>query len=109
MALSDHEEQILAEIERGLAAEDPAFYERTRRATSPRTNVSRLRWSIVAFALGMACLFALTFHVLWGVLGVALMLGSVVVGYRAVSALGTGTADELLEKLRKGIGRDTNA
>ncbi|HEX9887875.1 MAG TPA: DUF3040 domain-containing protein, partial [Nitriliruptorales bacterium] len=87
MALSDHEEQILAEIERGLAAEDPDFFERTRRASTPRGNLVRLRWSVLGFVVGLVSLFALTFHVVWGILGVTLLLVSAVVGYQALAAL----------------------
>lgn len=108
MALSENEEKILAEIERGLAAEDPAFVERTRRATSGRSQVVRLRWSVAGFAVGLLAMLALTFHVAWGVVGFALMLVSTVVGIQALSSLGSGSADELLEKLRRGMGRDTS-
>lgn len=108
MALSDHEEQILAEIERGLAAEDPDFFERARRATAPAGHTARLRWAVVGFVAGLASLFALTFSVVWGVIGIGLMLVSAVVGYQSLAALGTGSADDLLEKLRRGMGRDTD-
>jgi protein-S-isoprenylcysteine O-methyltransferase Ste14 len=50
MPLSEHEENVLAEIERQLAAEDPRFASRTRR----RFGVSRANKRVLAVVLGVA-------------------------------------------------------
>jgi hypothetical protein len=56
MPLSEHEQRILDEIERRLAAEDPKFA-RTANASTPRGHaVTRMRRSVVGFALGLIVL-----------------------------------------------------
>jgi hypothetical protein len=49
MPLSEHEENVLAEIERQLAAEDPRFASRARR----RLGVSRSNQRTLAIVLGV--------------------------------------------------------
>lgn len=82
MALSEHEQRILEEIERQLAADDPGFVARARR-TADRSD-RRLWFAIAGFALGFLCLLGITFGIVWGVIGFALMFTSVVVGAQAV-------------------------
>ena len=82
MALSEHEQRILEEIERQLAAEDPALIARARR-TAERSD-RRLGHAVVAFLVGFLCLLGLTFSVVWGVLGFAIMLGAVVAGAKVI-------------------------
>lgn len=91
MPLSEHEERVLAEIERQLAEEDPGLMARARRAApgDPRT---RLRWAAVGFVLGLLSLLGLTFHLLFGVVGFALMLVSVVVGADTLRRQGSAAA-----------------
>lgn len=85
MPLSEHEEQILAEIERGLSQDDPRFVQRARRSTPADLRSRRLRLAGLGLVLGFVCLLGLTFHIGFGFAGFALMLTSVVVGARAVS------------------------
>ncbi len=78
MPLSEHEERILAEIERQLEHEDPRFVSRARRARRP--GGARLLWgALAAFVLGFLSLLGLVLHIAFGFVGVALMFGAVVV------------------------------
>lgn len=84
MSLSEHEERVLAEMERRLVAEDPRFVARTERAvqkvdraSSPLgSTTTRLRRSSIGIVIGLACLLGLTFHLAFGVVGFALLLVS---------------------------------
>lgn len=78
MPLSEHEERILAEIERQLVDEDPRFVARARR-TRVRRGPRRLTWALAGFVLGLVLLFGLVFHIALGFAGFALMFTAVVV------------------------------
>ena len=102
MPLSEHEERILAEIERRLHEEDPRFVRRTRRATTRDPLGPRVGLAIAGFAVGLVCLFFLTFHLAFGVVGFALMFASVVAG---VSALrGNDDDSALADRVRRVFG-----
>ncbi|MBI4729376.1 MAG: DUF3040 domain-containing protein [Acidobacteria bacterium] len=82
MPLSEHEQRILDEIERRLAADDPKF---ARHARASKDRVSkRLRLSAVAFGAGLALLIAALFiqgaTVPLGLVAFGVMLFAVVVG-----------------------------
>jgi hypothetical protein len=78
-SLSDHEQRILAEIERNLAAEDPDFVRQVSEARPSKDSSRILRFSILGLILGMVGLFAVAATEFWiGVLGFLLMLASVV-------------------------------
>jgi hypothetical protein len=77
-SLSEHEQRILAEIEKNLAAEDPEFERRVSEA-KPTGNASRfLRLSIPGVVLGLVLLLLYTTNLVLGVLGFCVMLASVV-------------------------------
>jgi len=61
MPLSEHEKQVLAEIERQLAADDPRFVARTRRTIrSPKMDVAlRRRLAILLAVFGVPGLLML--------------------------------------------------
>jgi len=61
MPLSEHEKQVLAEIERHLVADDPRFVARTRRTVrSPKMGVAlRRRLAIILAVLGVPSLLML--------------------------------------------------
>ena len=99
MPLSEHEERILAEIERQLAREDPRFVARTRRSSSEGSRTRRIRWSVVGFVVGLLLLLGITFHIAFGFAGFALMLVSVVVGLSAVT--GNDADAPALDRLRR--------
>jgi Flp pilus assembly protein TadB len=78
MPLSEHEERILAEIERQLEHEDPRFVSRARRTRRTGSH-NRLRLAVAGFVLGFLCLLGLVLHIAFGFVGFALMFTAVVV------------------------------
>jgi hypothetical protein len=68
MPLSEHEERILAEIERQLAAEDPRFVARARRTPRNLSRTTRMRLAIALGILGALSLFGLVFNIAFGAL-----------------------------------------
>jgi hypothetical protein len=86
MPLSEHEERILAEIERQLEAEDPRFAARSRR---PGTKLAwsrtlRLRLAIGLGVLGILGVFLLIVNVAFAAVGLALLFTAIVLGATAV-------------------------
>lgn len=98
MPLSEHEERILAEIERQLADEDPRFASRSRRASfrGPLTSWSptlRFRLAVVLGVVGLLSVLALAIDVIFAAVGIALLFGAVILGATALrdrSAAGPG-------------------
>jgi predicted lipid-binding transport protein (Tim44 family) len=82
--LSDHEQRILAEIEKNLAAEDPDFVRNVSEA-KPRKDTSRmLGLGVLGLLVGLFLLLLNTTHVAFGALGFLLMLVSVVAVVKSV-------------------------
>lgn len=106
MPLSEHEERILAEIERRLTEDDPRFVRRTRRAGDGGGEVLRLRLAVLGFLLGLAFLLGLTFHIALGFVGFTLMFVSTLAG---VAALRGGGAAVLPDRLRRAFDRRDHA
>jgi hypothetical protein len=78
MPLSDHEQRILAEIERRLLEEDPKFAHQV--GSSFRAHLARrLKLSVVGFVLGLIVLVVgvTLSYVALGVAGFVIMLASV--------------------------------
>lgn len=96
MPLSEHEQRILDEIERRLAAEDPKFARATAVATPRGVASKRLRRSAVVFFAGLALLVAgliagldnANLLVAFGLAGFLVMLSSIVLMVRAWKELG---------------------
>lgn len=84
MPLSEREERILAEIERQLAADDPRFVRRPRRAVFSRA-VWRLRAAVLLGVTGVVLVAMLTFDPLLGALGLALLLLAIPLGIGATA------------------------
>ena len=105
MPLSEHEQRVLAEIERRLYEEDPKFVATYGTANRPRAPHTRLRWAVAGFVLGLLCLFGLTFHLAFGLVGFGLMLASVVVGTVALRALSAERVRTIGTQLRGAIDR----
>lgn len=84
MPLSEHEERILAEIERQLAAEDPRFASRTRRLVRSWGSAARLRAAVLLGLLGVVLVASLTFDVLFGAVGMVLLLTAILLGAGAL-------------------------
>jgi DUF3040 family protein len=84
MPLSDHEQRILAEIERRLLEEDPKFAHQV--GSSFRAHLARrLKLAVVGFVLGLVVLVAgFVQNVALGVAGFLIMLASVFVFVRTM-------------------------
>jgi hypothetical protein len=96
MPLSEHEQRILDEIERRLAAEDPKFARATTVATPRGQAARRFKRAIGGFVLGFLFLIAglvvglddPKFLFAFGLVGFTVMLLSVVTGVKASKDLG---------------------
>ncbi|MEX0985065.1 MAG: DUF3040 domain-containing protein [Actinomycetota bacterium] len=87
--MSDHEQKILAEIERKLAEDDPTFVEEVGRTDLYSHLARRIRLAAAAFAVGLVMLLILFVVSVWfAVLGFAVMLLSAVLIYRYLGQLG---------------------
>ena len=87
MPLSEHEERILAEIERQLAEDDPRFAARSRRGPGPLSGWSRtlrLRLAVALAVVGVVCVLLLAWHVAIAAVGMVLVLASIVLGASAL-------------------------
>jgi hypothetical protein len=84
MPLSEHEERILAEIERQLAAEDPRFAARARRSRRTLGRTTRLRLAIAMVVLGALTTAGLVFDILFGAVGITLVFAGIVLGATAL-------------------------
>jgi protein-S-isoprenylcysteine O-methyltransferase Ste14 len=84
MPLSEHEERILAEIERQLAADDPRFVARTRRRGG-WSRSTRVRLALVLGVLGDICLLSLVFDIIFGAIGMVLLFAAILLGVSAVN------------------------
>lgn len=88
MPLSEHEQQILDDIEQRLTRDDPRFAETVSNTTLATHLARRLRWSILGFTAGLIMLM-LFFVNLWiAAAGFALMVGCAFVFYLAIKRLG---------------------
>jgi hypothetical protein len=85
MPLSEHEQRMFAEIERQLVADDPRFVARTRRRLTAWSPDVRIRMAAVLGLLGLLGVLALTFDLLFGIAGMALLLTAIVVGIGALN------------------------
>ena len=96
MPLSEHEQKILDEIERRLAAEDPKFARSTTAKVPPSAAGRRLKRGIVGFVAGLAILIGglvtgldnANMLIAFGLVSFAVMLTSVLFMVRAWKELG---------------------
>jgi protein-S-isoprenylcysteine O-methyltransferase Ste14 len=88
MPLSEHEERILAEIERQLAAEDPRFVARARRSPRSLGRTTRLRLAIALAVIGAICAAGLVFSIVFGAIGISLIFVAILLGASAVRQRG---------------------
>ncbi len=94
MPLSEHEQQILDEIERRLQQEDPRLASAASTSLQ-RHLVRRIRWGAAAFVVGffMLLLFAMSVWVAIG--GFAVMLASGLFVYHHLKQVGQGQLRDL--------------
>ena len=88
MPLSDHEQQILDEIERRLQEEDPRFATTVGRTSLYGHLARRIRWAVLAFLAGFVMLMLFAVSVWVAVAGFAVMLGSALLIYHQLRMMG---------------------
>lgn len=85
MPLSDREEQLFAELERQLHAEDPRLVERAqRRVAWGGAGRRRIMLAIVGIVVGLLGILSLSWHIGWGIVGFILLVGSTTVLVQAL-------------------------
>lgn len=88
MPLSEHEQQILEEIERRLAEEDPRLAEAVSRTSLYTHLARRIRWTSLAFLLGFVMLMLFWWSMWVAIAGFGVMLVSALLIYRYLKQLG---------------------
>ena len=88
MPLSEHEQRILDEIERRLSEEDPRLVASVKKTSLTTHLLRRIRWGLVAFALGFALLLSFVFNMWVAIAGFAVMLGSALLVYHYLKRMG---------------------
>jgi hypothetical protein len=85
MALSDHEQNLLAQMERALYAEDPTFANNLRTSTAGRASRGKAAVGVLAVIAGMGLVLAgvATMIIPLGVIGFVVMLVGAVLTYSA--------------------------
>jgi len=96
MPLSEHEQKILAQLEESLSKQDPRFAKSVRETNIYAHSLRQIRWSAVAFVIGLVVLVAFFSQILLvGVLGVAIMFTSAVVIERNVRRMGKASLRDI--------------
>ena len=85
MPLSEHEQRMFAEIERQLVEDDPRFGARWKRRLTAWSPDVRLRSAVALGVSGLLGVLALTFDLIYGILGMALLLTAIIVGVWAIN------------------------
>lgn len=88
MPLSEHEQQILEEIERRLAEEDPRLVEAVSRTSLYTHLARRIRFSALAFLAGFLMLMSFALSLVVAAIGFGVMLVSALLIYRYLRQLG---------------------
>lgn len=104
MPLSDREQQILADIEARLRAEDPKFARAVATTTVSRHLRRRIKLSAAAFVVGFVSMLLVILNLGFGIAGFALMLVAAVSGANAFKKLGQAEG-RLGEQIRGGFER----
>ena len=88
MPLSEHEQNILDEIERKLAEEDPRLAEQVARTSLYTHLARRIRWATLAFLAGFVMLMAFSVSLWVAAVGFGVMLLSSLLVYHYLKQLG---------------------
>ena len=105
MALSEHEEALLQQMEEALYAEDPRFASRIEKTKSRPANRGRIVIGIVAAVAGLALVIfsAMTSYLWLGAVGFSVMVAGIVYAVSPGKAkLGTVEADGSVRPRTKG-------
>lgn len=100
MPLSEREQRMFAEIERQLVADDPRFVARSKRRLAAWSPLVRLRAAVVLGVFGVVGVLALTFDIVFGVLGMAALLAAILLGGSALNERRRATGGEGSRDLR---------
>lgn len=88
MPLSDHEQRILEEIEKRLAAEDPRLADQVSRTSLYTHLARRIKLAAVGFLLGFVMLLSFVIATWLAVSGFIVMLLSALLAYRYLKRMG---------------------
>ena len=105
MALSEHEEALLQQMEEALYAEDPRFASRIEKTKSRPAHRGRIVIGVVAAVAGLALVIfsAMTSYLWLGAVGFAVMVAGIVYAVSPVKArLGTVEGDGSVRPRTKG-------
>jgi hypothetical protein len=101
MPLSDHEQQILAELEESLSKEDPRFAKNVSETNVYSFSGRRVKLGIVGFILGLLLLVScFAFSIILGLIGVALMFASAIMVERNARRLSKATWQDVTRKTK---------
>ena len=93
MPLSEHEQKILSDLEESLSKQDPGFAKSVSQSDPLVDARRRVRGGVAGFIVGLAILVVFfTQSVLWGLVGVAVMLLSSLVVARNAELMGASSS-----------------
>ncbi len=102
MPLSDHEQQILAQLEQSLSQQDPSFAQRVRKDTLYRHAGRSVKWAALGFVLGLVVTVLLfSISVALGLVGVAMMFASAVIFERNLRRVGKAGWHDITRSLHE--------
>lgn len=107
-SLSEHEQRILQEIEKNLAAEDPDFVRNVQEVGPSKEAVRMLRLGILGLIVGFGLLLGYTMSIALGIGGFLVMLaGAVAIGtsVRRLSSAGRSPGAAFRKVLKRAEGR----
>lgn len=105
MPLSDREQQILSDIEARLREDDPKFAKTVGTTTVSSQARRQIKLAVAGFVIGFLLMLAFIVHIVFGVVGFAVMLASAVYGGNMLKRLGQGHTSGLSGQLRGGFDR----
>jgi hypothetical protein len=104
MPLDDHEQKILAEIERQLSAEDPDLVRKVQNIAKP--SQARARLALIGVVVGLAVvIFFFADNTLFALVGFGILVGSATVLVPAVRSLFARDAETKVDDGGDDIGR----
>lgn len=99
--LSEHEQRILSEIEAKLYESDPSLAKEVGSTTVYTAGLRTLRWSAVAFVIGLAAMiFTLATSYWFAFLGFLIMLAAALVFEKNARQLGKVGVDQMTQQFR---------
>ncbi len=105
MPLNDREQQILADIEARLRADDPRFARTVGTTTVSSEARRQVKRSAVGCGVGFLLLLLVPASLWFGLLGFGLMLASIVHGGNALKRIGADSTPGLGGQLKGGFAR----